>query len=133
MAALEEVIVLNGTMTTPRMTPAAIVRDTNPRISHWRTLTPLATPSPPVIPIPLEEAMVEVVRRKTGTTLAATEEATILMAAEATTILMAAEETTILMAAAAMVVGGVVVKAMAEDITTRNITMTMTRPMVLRN
>ena len=96
MAALEEVIVLNGTMTTPRMTLAAIVRDTSPRISRWR------------IPTPLEEAMAEVVRRKPGTTPAATEEAKILMAAANEAVMVA-------------------------DAIIRRIMMTMTRPMVLRD
>jgi len=118
MAAPEEVIVLNGTTTTTRMTPPVIVRDTNPRISHRRTLTLLATPTPPVIPIPLGEAMVEVVRRKAGTTLAATEEATMLMAAKNEAVMVAV---------------AVVVKVMAEDIIIRSIMMTMTRPMVLRD
>jgi len=83
MVVPEEVTVLNGTTTTSLMTPAAIVRDTNPRISRRRTLTPPATPPHLVTPIPPGEVMVEVVRRKAGTTHpAATGEATSLMAAK---------------------------------------------------
>jgi len=95
MVGLVEAIVLNGTMTIARVTPVVIVRDINPRISRRRTLTPLATPTPPVIPILLEEAMGEVVRRK----------------ARITPLVIAA----------------------AEGIITKSITMTITRPMALRN
>ena len=76
--AVPEAIVLNGMTTTAPMTPALTVRDTNPRISRRKTLTPLVTPTPPVIPTP-GEAMAAVVRRKAGTPPAVMGEAISLM------------------------------------------------------
>ena len=75
-----EVMVLTGTKTAVLMTPPAIVRDTNPRISRRRTLTPLATPTPPAIPTP-GEVMAAVVRQKPGTPPGAMEEAKLHTAA----------------------------------------------------
>jgi hypothetical protein len=138
MVAPEEVIpALSKPTTTALMTPAATVRDTNPRTSRRRILippvtpaplveptplvkpTPLATPTPPVTPIPPAEVTVEVVRRKAGTTpLATAEEVTSLTAATTEEV---------------MVAEAITVRVMAKNIVIRNITMTMTRPMVLRD
>ena len=83
---------LSGTIMTRPMKPVVIVRDTSPRISspisRRRAPTPLETRCP-VIPIRLEEATTEVVRRDPVTTPpAAMEAATIRMAAtkEAVTV-----------------------------------------------
>ena len=85
MGAPEGVIYLSGTMMARLMKPAAIVRDTSPRISspinRRRAPTPLETHRP-VIPIRLEEVTTEVVRQDPVTTPpAVTEAATIRMAA----------------------------------------------------
>jgi len=119
MVALEEATVLERTMTGLPITPPAIVPDTNHRTSPRRTLIPLATPTPPVILIRLEGAMVEVVKRKASTRpLAATEEVTSLIAATNGAVMVA--ETT---------AAGV----RAKDTVTKSTMTTTTRPSVLRS
>jgi len=123
MAVLEGAMILNETMMTALMELTAIVRDTSPRTSHRRPLTPLVSPllipTPPAIRTLLEEVMVEIVRRKAGTPPLAAAEATVRMAATIK---------------AAIVAEVIVVRVTAESATTKNIAVTrMTRPMVLRN
>ena len=126
MVALEEDMVLNGTRTTTLIAPAATVLDTSPRISRRKTLIPLATPTPLVIPIPPGE----VVRRKAETTqLVATEEAIKLMAA-ANEAVMVAEATVMKAAMKSVVATSTMAKKVAANITST--TTTTTRPTVLR-